>query len=197
MRGGFAFVLVAGIVGVACSSGGSGGGTAADAGHDGNTAPSDAGADAAAEGGPSAVCLSDAGAPSASEFANVPMCMPHSCLLSWDLNGSSAYQSFTSTNFSLKNGSSFDVDLGAGGHVHLAFTGTLAENMPGNAQGTFLTPSDWSYAPAPSTTVCAGDGTRIMSSSGGMQVAFILRCLEGGCDGGAGIEGELDGCCTP
>jgi len=195
MRG-FAFVLVAGVMGVACSSsnGKTDGGTT-DAGRD--AATTDAGGDAAAEAGPPQVCMSDAGAPSASEFAGVPSCTAHSCVLAGTLNGGSVIQDFSSTNFSLKSGS-FDVDFGGGGHVQLTFSGSLADNTPTNAQGTFLTPSDWSYAPAPSTTVCAGDGTRIMTvgqDGGATQVEFILRCMVGSCDGGAGIDGDLYGCC--
>jgi hypothetical protein len=192
-------VLAVGVVGVACSSGGSGAGNPADAGRDAATASPDAGADAAAEAGPSRVCMSDAGAPSASEFANVPTCMPHECLLTGTLNGGSAIQSYAPANDTL-GGSSFDVDIGAGGHIHLTFSGSLATNVPDNAQGTLLTPSDWPYAPGGSATICAGDGTRIMTTgqdAGGMQVQFIMRCMSGGCDGGAGIDGELDGCCMP
>ncbi len=198
----FAFVLVAGVSLAACSSsGGSGGGGSGDAGDGGGL--TDAGTDANPSGSEAAapeVCMSDAGAPSASEFANVPTCTAHECVLTGTLHGASVIQSYVPGAFAFNNGSGFDVDFGTGGHVHLAFSGQVPDGTAANATGTLLTPSDWAYPPAPSATICAGDGTRIMPTSpdaGSTQVQFILRCMSGGCDGGAGIDGELDGCCMP
>lgn len=193
----FAFVFVAGVFLAACSSSGSGGsasgsgdaGGVADAGTDANPSGSEAAAPA--------VCMSDAGAPSASEFGGVPTCTAHECVLTGTLNGASVIQTFVPGAYTFTNGSGFDVDFGMGGHVHLAFS-AVGEGMAANASGTLVTPSDWAYPPGQSATICAGDGTRIMPSTddaGAMQVQFILRCMSGGCDGGAGIEGELDGCC--
>jgi hypothetical protein len=143
------------------------------------------------------MCASEAGAPSAGEFTGGKFsCEPSSCQLAGTVNGTDLIMSFAlGPQYAFVNGSTFDVDFGTKGHLHLQLASTVADGQAGGAIGTLTMPME---APViAGDTVCAGDGSRFQpvavpgSTSSGVN--FILRCLADQC--ASALDGEIDGCC--
>jgi hypothetical protein len=146
------------------------------------------------------MCVSDAGGPSAAEFVGGKFaCQPSSCQLAGTINGTDLIMSFAlGKQYAFANGSTFDVDFGTSGHLHLKLASTVPNGGAGSASGTLAMPMESPILPG--HTVCAGDGTHfqpvlVVGRSSGVN--FILRCLADSCSAVGAIDGEIDGCCMP